>query len=362
MRPDHATKLMSLIPGSSAATLCVLHDSREKITRAYRAKLEITAENYLHVDELLPLKTRGYVVVDDVLSTSDCMHAKELFFSWMEEVLGIPRDDDRLLQTPNWFANIHGIIKHYGAGQTAFMWYLRSHPHVQRIFRKIWALDDDATMVTSFDGMSVVRPPENSRRATFHPAKTWLHVDQTPETSANTQPTTQWGAKCIQGAVNIMDSTEHDACLYVLENSHLLHKKFFKHHAHEWKTTPKGDFFMLSPAHIAWYEQHGCTRVAVPVKHGSMTLWDSRLVHCGKAPSPNRHTARWRLTAFVCMVPSHFCTPNVKKRRQKAVQDNRTTCHWPHKPRVNAKKPRETHIKNIPYKELDPQDVDHTLV
>jgi hypothetical protein len=307
--------------------------------------------------KLCGLKENGWCVVSGVLTPTEVEGALEDFWEWAEEILGVKRGSEEVLRSDGWFAALHGIIKHYGVGQSKMMWKLRLHPGIQALFRRVWGCNDGDDLITSFDGCSVVRPPEGSRRLTFNPdRKPWFHVDQTPGTSASHKIAgTSWGLKAVQGGVNLYDSDEDDACFYILTGSHVYHEEFFVVHASEWKTPPRGDFFMLSEAHIKWYESKGCTRMCVPVKSGSVTLWDSRLVHCSKPPNANRaHASRWRLTAFVCMMPRALCPPRVLERRKEIVRTNRTTCHWPNQPRVNAHRPRATHLEGLPvYKESE---------
>jgi len=288
----------------------------------------------------------------EVLTESDIGCAVDDFWTWAESILGYSRENPVLLETTNWFFSLHGIIKHYGVGQSRMMWNLRLNERVQSLFRRVWC--EKGALITSFDGCSVVRPPEGSRRQTFNPSrKPWFHVDQTPrrEKAGVAAPTTSWGAGAIQGAVNLYASSADDACFYILDGSHLLHAKFFA----ETGVDARGDFFMLSEEHIAWYEAQGCRRMAIPVSAGSVTLWDSRLVHCSKPPDAARaNTSRWRLTAFVCMMPRRFAGQKVLERRVAAVRNNRTTCHWPIKPRLNVQRPRATHMQGRPYRELEP--------
>lgn len=297
------------------------------------------------------LKENGWAVVADVLTKEEVKEAVRLFVDWKAATI----------KKEEWFSAMHGIIKHYGVGHSAMMWYVRSLPAVQAVFQEAWA-SEGKKMVSSFDGMCVIRPPEGSRRAVFNPDNIWLHVDQTPNTSANAKlPYTSWGAKCIQGAVNLTKSDEDDGCFYLLDGSHKFHEEFFRVHDLGKAT---GDFFMMTKEHIAWYEAKGCRRKAVAVSRGSMTLWDSRLVHCGKLPDRGRqHPNRWRLVAFVSMVPRAFCNATVRAKRKRNAQDNRTTSHWPHTPRVNSKKPRESHLRGMPYREVENHvDVDRDLV
>jgi len=298
-------------------------------------------------------------VVEDVLSKEEVMKGRDLFWGWAEKILGMGRDDPRLLESGNWFTTLHGIIKNYGVGQSPLMWWLREHPQVQGIFREIWGLRETSSLLPSFTGLCCVRPPEGTRRHTFDPAKIWLHTDQTPNTSADRKiPTTRWGAKCVQGAVNLFRSGEDDGCFYILDGSHKFHAEFFREHAEEFSggKMPTKDFSMMKPHHIQWFEAKGCARKAVAVKKGSMTLWDSRLVHCGKLPNAGRkHPNRWRLTAFVCMIPAVGVEKKILERREKAARTNRTTSHWPQRVRLNPAKPRYPEGTNIPYKEI-PQE------
>ena len=310
------------------------------------------------------LKTNGWSVVADVLTPQEVHEYTNVFWEDFEQVLGRKRNDPELTRTACWISTLHGIIEHYGIGHSRFMWKVRCNQKVQRIFRGLWGITEQERLITSFNGCCIIRPIEGSRRAHFNPKRTWLHTDQTPNTTNNhNMPSPFWshGVKAIQGSVNLMDSDEDDACFYVLTGSHRYHARFFRAHANEFKK-PTRDFFIMKPQHIAWFEQRGCQRLAITVRAGDMTLWDSRLVHCGKLADEHRsNPQRWRLTAFVCMMPRKLVQQKVLTRRQIIAANARTTCHWPNQPRVFPKKPRENRIGEIPYKEFKPYTDENTI-
>lgn len=52
------------------------------------------------------------------------------------------------------------------------------------------------------------------------------------------------------------------------------------------------------------------------------------------------------------MVPRNFCNQMVREKRKRNAIEGRTTSHWPHTPRVNAKRPRESHLRGMTYREV----------
>ena len=132
------------------------------------------------------LREHGYVVIPAILTPDECTAMQTEVWAWLESLdVGITRDNVDTWAPKHWISMIHGIIKGYGVGQQPFMWKLRTHKRVQRVFQKLWGTKH---LVCSFDGMSIHRPKElvpsiqgATKRADADKPTSWMHVDHTPE-------------------------------------------------------------------------------------------------------------------------------------------------------------------------------------
>jgi hypothetical protein len=197
---------------------------------------------------------------------------------------------------------IHGIIKHYGVGQSPFMWKCRDW--LYPLFSKFWGTSD---LICSFDGANFYT---GTGRERTNP-RSWLHRDQRPE---------HQDFRMIQGVMQLVDNTDGNGCLVVVPESHRI--KF------EGKTS--ADWFRI-PENIPC-QLHYC-------RNDMPTLWlfDSRLWHANSPPAKG-------LTRVACYVTF---APNPHKavlteRRKRLVENGETTSHWPTKTAKNGS-PRYYH-------------------
>ena len=82
-----------------------------------------------------------------------------------------------------------------------------------------------------------------------------------------------------------------------------------------------------------------CEKVRVACPKGSLVLWDSRTVHCGAEPL-RRTEPRIRSVIYLCYLPRSHATEANLRKKIKAFEDQRTTSHWPNKPKLFPLKPR----------------------
>jgi hypothetical protein len=62
-----------------------------------------------------------------------------------------------------------------------------------------------------------------------------------------------------------------------------------------------------------------------------MVFWDSRTIHKGTAPMPDRvNLDRWRFVIYVCYTPASLQTEKDKLKKQTAYLQNSCTSHWPY--------------------------------
>lgn len=100
-----------------------------------------------------------------------------------------------------------GISTGYGSGQADFNWYIRTRPKVRAAYEKIWKTED---LIVSFDGFNLFRPWQLNEE--WKTNNGWYHVDQTPRKGHT-------GLQCIQGLVNLYDTTPETGGLTVVPDS-----------------------------------------------------------------------------------------------------------------------------------------------
>jgi hypothetical protein len=125
--------------------------------------------------------------------------------------------------------------------------------------------------------------------------------------------------------------------LTILEGSNKYHADFANH----FKPTNPDDWTILTQEQIDWYTNvKGCVKTNIKCPAGSLVLWDSRTIHCGKEPDSNRLEPNYRCVGYVCYTPRKLATTNYLKKKINAWVELRTTSHWPHKPKLFPEFPR----------------------
>ena len=105
--------------------------------------------------------------------------------------------------------------------------------------------------------------------------------------------------------------------------------------------TNKADWIKLTPEMYEGYtEEKCCSQECIKCPKGSLVLWDSRVVHCGKEPDKGRTNPNTRYIVYICMTPRRLSTEANLKKKRKAMEDLRMTSHWPHKPKLFPVNPR----------------------
>jgi hypothetical protein len=177
-------------------------------------------------------------------------------------------------------------------------------------------------------GASFHFPPEVTGFGWVTESKTWLHTDQSYYKS---------GFECVQSWINAYDTDDGDATLSVLEGSNRFHQEF----ANTFKPEGKEDWYLLDNEKIDWYKKtKGCKQVNIKCPAGSLVLWDSRTIHCGREPTSGRAKSNYRCCVYLCYTPRKMATQSKLKSKIKAWDNLRTTSHWPHRPKMFPKKPR----------------------
>ena len=286
------------------------------------------------------LNQYGIAIIPNILNQQECDDMKQGMWNWLETVtsnLQIPIKKSNP-QTWTTFKQLYPkhsmLVQHWSIGHAQFIWNVRSNIKVIEPFEKIWNVKKEDLLV-SFDGASFHFPPETTKFGWDKHAKSWIHCDQSYFRN---------DFECVQGWINAYDTNEGDATLTILEKSNNYHAEFavkFK------ENLLKDDWFILNQEQIDWYKLHGCTQTNIKCPAGSLVLWDSRTIHCGKEPEITRIQPNYRCVVYVCYTPRYMASDNIINKKINAWKNLRTTSHYPHKPKLFDVYPR-TWGKPIP--------------
>ena len=250
------------------------------------------------------LATKGYAVVENVLTADEIDRAKGYFYEWIDSVPQIKRLHDVI--------DPHGIFKFGEVGHQKHAWFIRTRDAVQAPFREIWGTDE---LITSFDGSCWI--PSGTRKAD----KIWTHTDQAPNNS---------DFQCVQSFVALTENKSRTLVVY--EGSHLLHEEYVKSHG----LTGTKNWQLIDHDYLASIADRKRT---LHVKAGSMVLWDSRTFHQNQYGTDHSEE---RIVQYTCFLPRAHPknTPKMAEKRLTYLNDRRTTSHWPCPIHVNGKQPQ----------------------
>jgi hypothetical protein len=282
----------------------------------------------LLIDKYLSqLSENGYVIIPNVLESSEIQHAKELFLKWKDSI----PDFDKFHNT----VDPHGIFKFHEVGHQEFAWYIRTRPQIIDIFKKIWKTDE---LVVSFDGACYL--PKNLSKKD----KIWTHTDQAPNLV---------GLQCYQSFVALTDNSEKTLVVY--ESSHKLHENYFKE-----RDIKSGKNWQLIDHD--YLDRIKDQKKVLNVKAGDLVLWDSRTFHQNQYGEPNLEE---RIVQYVCYLPKNDKknTKSQKTKREKYFLERRTTSHWPYPLHVNSLQPQTYGDKSreIDYSKLSAPNLDEYM-
>jgi len=248
------------------------------------------------------LATKGYAIVEGVLSEAQVATAKQYFKEWID---GNPE-----LKAKHRKICPHGIFKHGEVGHQRHAWYIKTLDTVQAQFRTIW---DTPELTTGFDGSCWISSDYTGKD------KIWTHTDQAPDTK---------GLACVQGFVALTSNQERTLVVY--EGSHLLHESYMK----EKKLTGKKNWQLIEHEYLARIAE---TKRVLKVKAGSLVLWDSRTFHQNQYGQAGEE----RIVQYVCFLPKAHKGNSIsqQKKRIKYYEERRTTSHWPYPLNVNGLQP-----------------------
>lgn len=256
------------------------------------------------------LESQGWAVVPDVLTSSECKQYVDEAWLWLESLdTGISRNDPTSWGDEKWPTSFRGIINTLEVSHQDFVWRIRQHPSVLKVFEALWGTNE---LLSSFDSINILKPGQHESST-----DSWLHVDQAP---------LRKGVACIQGLINMVDVGPDTGTLLVKHGSHSSHQDFFENATvlSEQEKQNTEDFYMFQDQERPYF--HKFDNRVLSAKAGSLFLWDSRLAHQNVLPE---NTDKWRHVVYVCYQPSSLATEKDLALKQEAYNDRRVTTHWP---------------------------------
>eukprot|EP00877_Chromochloris_zofingiensis_P007156 jgi/Chrzof1/2694/Cz11g25140.t1 len=263
----------------------------------------------------LHLREHGWAVVEGVLPPDRCESAISAAWDWLESLgTGIKRTDPTTWDASRWPPGNFGIISTLEVAHQGFVWDVRKHPRVVKVFEELWGTNE---LLTSFDSINVLRPREygtSKMKADYQ--KPWWHVDQAP---------TRLGMHCIQGILNLTSVQPDSATLMVKDKSYHAHHDFWEQSSMlEADKQKQGDFYRFQPDEMPYWDSY--ETVAVRGGPGSLFIWDSRTVHMNQ---PATADGIWRFVVYCCYQPRALATPTDLETKQDAYREYKVTTHWP---------------------------------
>lgn len=250
------------------------------------------------------LKSKGYTVVTDVLTSEECDETIGQYKEWLSQF----KDGD-------WPYSANSLIQRYNVGHMHPTWFVRLKS--KKVFAQVWNTEK---LLTSVDAIAIGRPPEESDESFHRPGEHWLHLDQSA---------VREGLHAYQGGVYLEEAAENDWTLHVLEGSHLLLKEFYDENERATGRSIVNDYYSLLNEDVNEMQRKGCQLKRVAVPKGGMVLWDSRLVHANASPVKGRkHPGRWRYVVFVSMTPAIWASREDMKKKREAYDTVVMTTHW----------------------------------
>jgi len=249
------------------------------------------------------LNTKGYAIIESVLTPEQVSTATQYFREWLGENPAVLEKHKKI--------DPHGIFKFAQVGHQKHAWYIKTQPAVQEQFKKIWGTDK---LVTSFDGSCLIQSDFKGKD------RIWTHTDQAPDSK---------GRVCVQGFVAL--TTNEERTLVVYEGSHLLHEQYMR----EKGLTGKKNWQLIEHSYLETIKDK---KRVLKVKAGSLVLWDSRTFHQNQYGKPGEE----RIVQYVCFLPKDHIQ-NTKAQHEKRVkyyEERRTTSHWPYPVHVNGLQPQ----------------------
>ena len=266
----------------------------------------------------------GFVVFADVLCAAQCDRAMDRFWEWMAEVTGSRVRRGEISSYEHWPPSIDGtaILSYNGIGQSEFCWSVRDQTTVESAFATLWGQGE---LIASFDGAVMARAWQTHPQ--WRTQENWFHVDQ--------HPLARPGFECVQGLVNLLDSTETSAGNLLIPKSHLQFQRYATDYPDLMTAMAQDTDYFVLPSEDPLVTQAPALARQIHLQRGDLLCWDSRTAHCNTPGTDGKAVDRinglTRAAVLVCMTPRGRASDTTIAARKAAATEQITTTHWPHR-------------------------------
>jgi ectoine hydroxylase-related dioxygenase (phytanoyl-CoA dioxygenase family) len=274
----------------------------------------------------------GVAIIPNVLSQEENQAMIDGMWDTLEFLTAnfqhpIKRNEPKSFSSIRLLRPLHSMLfQHWSIGHAQFIWDLRQNQKIVDIFSKIWKVNAEELLV-SFDGASFQMPPEITKFGWYENTD-WLHTDQSYVRN---------NFECVQSWVTGFEVNEDDGTLTILEGSNKYHFEF----AQKFSIKNNRDWYKLNEEELNFYmNDKKCTKKFIRCPAGSIVLWDSRTIHCGKQASPQRAQANYRCVVYISMMPRYVIDYNELKKKRDAFNGLRMTSHWSNRTNIFPLYPR----------------------
>jgi len=264
------------------------------------------------------LEINGYVIIPNILEENEIYQYINDFYQWKNKIPQFDKIHKKI--------NPFGICRYHQIGHQPFIWNIRIHPKILKIFQYLWNTED---LIVSYDGVCYI--PETQYKNNSH--KSWIHVDQAPIYKE---------FKCYQSFISFTDNQYKTLVVY--QGSHLLFQEYFKNDnitQDNWKTI---DYEYL--------EKNKDKRKILNIKKGDLVIWDSRTFH--QCQYGDIYNEEFRLVQYLSYYPKHHIDNTIEnqEKRKRYFIDNITTSHWCAPIIANPLQPSKRYKIEIDYNKL----------
>jgi hypothetical protein len=253
------------------------------------------------------LNTNGYIFIENVLSKGECDNYIDEIWGFLQNgCKSINRNEPKTLCTRNWPKNNNGHIN-IDVGHTQFIWDIRTNNNIIDIFNEIY---DDNELKTSFEGITIVKPPEYVKRR-----------KQPKEFFYLCHPLNKNDINCYRGLLVLEDCDINDCTFNVLVGSHNVYDDYTTEHSiNKYK-----NFIRIDDS--TWFINNLCEKKTHKIKRGTLILYDSKLAYYIKSPQRYRtNKNRFFYSVNLSYRPTRdFTDPQLLKRKNHFENGTMTT-------------------------------------
>ena len=271
----------------------------------------------------------GFCVVSNVLTTADVALCRELFCSDLQSIVALGQNafdatstGQRIKNEQIDLADAWDLLSYplgrvnpafasdFGLPQGSAAWYVRSHPHIARVFSQLFAPSGETVeLCTGMDNVFFNNLPPEEAQESERVDDIWPHADQ----STGVMTSGAWD--CYQGIVYLTNVDANSSATVIWPRSHLdIYEQIMAA-----ADGDDDDHFRPLPQELeAQFLQHA---VRVTLEQGSLLLWNSKTTHQGWNIGP-------RLAFPVCLEPKSRRTEEVLRDKREWVIKGYATTHW----------------------------------